>query len=147
MASSVKGCGNRSWWKLLIWDWLIPTVKKVTMSFPMKTLFWIEKLQIFKGKAINLNRHFFPCMKINTAKLTTDTMHCDDILVNQINDSVLKAVQSWIKKRTLPTNYVESRQCEGLLGYVNQFKICLLTKKRKLFVANANTQLKRFATS
>ena len=51
-----------------------------------------------------------------TLKLTTDTLDCDNILVNQENDSVLKSVRSWISKGKMPAKDVESPQCKGLLG-------------------------------
>ena len=54
-----------------------------------------------------------------TLKLTTDTLDCDSILVNQENDSVLNTVRSWISNGKLPTKDVESRQCKGRHGYAN----------------------------
>ena len=59
-------------------------------------------------------------------------MDCDNILVNQEDDSILKTVRSCISKAKLPTKDVEPRQCKGLLGYANHLE--------KLFVDKA-TQL------
>ena len=67
-----------------------------------------------------------------TLKLTTDTLNCDNILLNQENDSVLKTVRSWISKGKLPTKDVESRQCKGLLGYANQFEQLFVDKETQL---------------
>ena len=52
---------------------------------------------------------FFAHEPNKTLKLTTDTLDCDNILVNQENDSVLKTVRSWIPKSKMPTKDVESR--------------------------------------
>ena len=67
-----------------------------------------------------------------TLKLTTDTLDCGNILVNQENDSVLKTVRSWISKGKLPTKDVESRQCKGLLGYAKQFQKLFVDKETQL---------------
>ena len=67
-----------------------------------------------------------------TLKLTTDTLDCDNILVNQENDSVLKIVRSWISRGKVPTKDVESRQCKGLLGYANQFEKLFVDKETHL---------------
>ena len=75
---------------------------------------------------------FFVPEPNKTLKLATDTLDCDNILVNQENDSVLKTLRAWITKGNLPTKDMESRQCKGLLGYANQFE--------KLFFDN-ETQL------
>ena len=72
---------------------------------------------------------FFVHEPNKTLKLTTDTLDCDNILMNQEDDSVLKTVRAWISKGKLPTKDVESRQCKGLLGYANQFEKLLSTKK------------------
>ena len=63
-----------------------------------------------------------------TLKMTTDTLDCDNILVNQGKDSTLKTLRSWISKSKIPTKDVESRQCKNQLGYASQFE--------KLFVDN-----------
>ena len=81
-----------------------------------------------KTNLISTPSIFFVHEPNKTLKLTTDTLDCENILVNQENDSVLKAVRSWIAKRKLPAKNVESQQCKGLLGYANQFE--------KLFVNN-----------
>ena len=44
---------------------------------------------------------FFVHEPNKTLKLTTDTLDCDDILVNQENDSALKTVRSLISKRQI----------------------------------------------
>ena len=44
-----------------------------------------------------------------TRTLTTDTLECDNILVNQENDSVLNTVRSWLSKGEMSTKYVEAR--------------------------------------
>ena len=54
-------------------------------------------------------------------KRTTDTLDCDDNLINEENDCVLITVRSRISKGKMPTKDVESRQREGLFGYKNQF--------------------------
>ena len=64
--------------------------------------------------------------------MTTDTLDCDNILVNQENDSVLKIVRSWRLKGKLPTKDVESRQCKGLLGCANQFEKLFVDKQTQL---------------
>ena len=56
---------------------------------------------------------FFVHESSKTLKLTTDTLGCDNILVNQEINSVLKIIPAWISKGKLPTKYVESRQCKG----------------------------------
>ena len=74
-------------------------VKKMTMRFPMRTLFKIEKLEILKEQAELLYRQFFIYESKRSLKLTTDTLDCDNILVNQeidfVTDSVSKSVRSW----------------------------------------------------
>ena len=65
-------------------------------------------------------------------KLTTDTLDCDNILLNQENVSVLKTVRSWILKSKLPRKDVESRQCEDLLGYANQIEKLFADKETQL---------------
>ena len=65
---------------------------------------------------------FFVLESNKSLKLTTDTLDCDNILMNQEIDSVLKTVRAWTSKSKLPTKDVESRQCKGLLGYANQFE-------------------------
>ena len=75
---------------------------------------------------------FFVHQPKKTLKLTTDTLDCDNMLVNQENDSVLKTVRSCISKHKFPTQDVESRQCEGLLGYANQFGKPFVDKKTQL---------------
>ena len=55
-------------------------------------------------------------------KLTTDTLDCHNILVNQENDSVVKTVRAWISKGKFPKKDVASRQGKGLLGYAIQFE-------------------------
>ena len=64
-----------------------------------------------------------------TLKLTTDTVDCDNILMNHENDSVLITVRSWISKCKLPTKDLELRQCRGLLGYANQFAKLFVDKE------------------
>ena len=76
--------------------------------------------------------NFFIHESNKTLKLTTDTLDCDNILVNQENDSVLKTVRAWISKGKLPTKDVESRQCKGLLGYANQFEKLFVDKETQL---------------
>ena len=75
---------------------------------------------------------FFVHESSKTLKLTTDTLDCDNILVNQEKDSVLKIVRSWISRGKLPTKDVESRQCKGLLGYANQFEKLFVDKETQL---------------
>ena len=75
---------------------------------------------------------FFVHESSKTLKLTTDTLDCDNILVNQENDSVLKIVHSRISRGKLPTKDVESRQCKGLLGYANQFENLFVDKETQL---------------
>ena len=64
-----------------------------------------------------------------TLKLTTDTLGCDNILVNQEKDSVLKTVRSQISEGKLPTEDVKSQQCKDLLGYANQFEKTFVDKE------------------
>ena len=75
---------------------------------------------------------FFVHEPNKTLKLTTDTLDCDNILVNQENDSVLKIVRAWISKGKLPKKDVESRLCKGLLGYANQFEKLFVDKETQL---------------
>ena len=63
---------------------------------------------------------------------TTDTLDCDNFLMNQNIDSVLNTVRLWISTGKLPTVDVEARQCKGLLGYTNPLE--------KLFI-DSETQL------
>ena len=65
-------------------------------------------------------------------KLTTDTLDCDNILMNQEQNSVLKIVRAWISKGKYPTKDLESRQCKGLLGYPNQFEKLFADKETQL---------------
>ena len=64
--------------------------------------------------------------------MTTDTLDCDNILVNQDNDSVLKIVRAWISIGKQPTKDVESQQSKGLLGYANQFEKLFVDKETQL---------------
>ena len=75
---------------------------------------------------------FFIHESNKTLKLTTDTLDCDNMLVNQENDSVLKTVRACISKGKVPTKDVESRQCKGLLGYANQFEKLFVDKETQL---------------
>ena len=75
---------------------------------------------------------FFVHESNKTLKLTTDTLDCYKILMNQENDSVLKIVRSWISKGKFPTKDVKSRQCKGLLGYANQFEKLFVDKETQL---------------
>ena len=43
-----------------------------------------------------------------TLKSTTDTLDCDNILMSQANDSVVRIVRAWISKSKLPKKDVES---------------------------------------
>ena len=72
---------------------------------------------------------FFVHQLNKTLKLTTDTLDCDNLLVNQENDSILKTVRSWITRGKLPTKDVESRQCKGHFGYAIQFENGLFSKE------------------
>ena len=67
-----------------------------------------------------------------TLNLTTDTLDCDNILVNQKNDSVLKTVCSQIPKSKVPTKDVESRQTKGLPGYASRFEKLSVDKETQL---------------
>ena len=75
---------------------------------------------------------FFVHEPNKTLKFTTDTLDCDNSLVNQETDSVLKTVRSWISKGKLHTKDVESQQCKGLLGYANQFEKMFVDKETQL---------------
>ena len=75
---------------------------------------------------------FFVHESNKTLKLTTDTLDCDNILMNQEYDSFLKIVHAWISKNKLPTKDVESRQCKGLLGYANQFEKLFVDKETQI---------------
>ena len=75
---------------------------------------------------------FFVHEQNKTLKLTTDTLDCDEVLVNQENDSVWKTVRSWISKVKLPTKDVQSQQCKSLLGYANRFEKLFLEKETQL---------------
>ena len=75
---------------------------------------------------------FFVHESSKTLKLTPDTLDCDNNLVNQENDSVLKIVRAWISKGKLPTKGVVSRQCKCLLGYANQFEKLFVAKETQL---------------
>ena len=72
---------------------------------------------------------FFVHEPNKTLNLTTDTLDCDNILMNQENDFVLKTVRSWITRGKLPTKDVESRQCKAYLAMQINLKNCLSTKK------------------
>ena len=69
-----------------------------------------------------------------TPTLTTDTLDCGKILMNQENGSVLKKVRSRTSKGKLPTKDVESRQCKDLLGYANHFEKLFVDKETQLVV-------------
>ena len=91
--------------------------------------------EIDDSQRTNLNKAssiFFVQESNKTLRLTTDTLDCDDIPVNQENDSLLKSVRSWISKGKSPTRDVESRQCKGLLGYAKQFEKMFVDKKTQL---------------
>ena len=91
--------------------------------------------EIDESRKINLSStpsFFFIHEPNKTVKLTADTLDCDNILVNQESDSVLKTVRAWISKGKLPTEDVESRQCKGLLGYANQFEKLFVDKESQL---------------
>ena len=76
-----------------------------------------QEIEDFQKPILNSTPSIFFVHELNkTLKFTTDTLDCDNLLVNQENDSVLKIVRSWITKGKLPTKDVESRQCKGLLG-------------------------------
>ena len=65
-------------------------------------------------------------------KLTTDPSDCDNVLMNQENDSVLENVRAWISNGKLHTKDVEPRQCKRLLGYANQFEKLFVDKETQL---------------
>ena len=91
--------------------------------------------EIEDSRKTSLNRTpyvFFVHEPNNTLKFTTDTMDCDNILVNQDNDSVLKTVRSRITKDKFPTKGMESLQCKSLLGYANQFEKFFADKETQL---------------
>ena len=67
-----------------------------------------------------------------TPKLTTETLDCDNFLVNQKNDSVLNTVRSWITKGKLPKRNAQSRKCKSVLGYANQYKKMFVDKETQL---------------
>ena len=95
-----------------------------------------------ESQQINLNIKpsiFFVHEPNKTLKLTTDTLDCDNILVNQENDSVLKTVRSWISKVKMPRKDVESRQCKGLLGYANQFEKLFVDKETQFSLSQKQT--------
>ena len=96
------------------------------MRHSMRTLLCIKRLKNLRKQILIVHYPFFFVQEPKkTMKLTTDTLDCDIILVNQENDSVLKTVRSGISKGKLTTSDVESRQCKGLLGYANRFeKFC-----------------------
>ena len=78
-----------------------------------------QEIEVSEKKLNSTSSLFFVHEPNKTLKLTTDTLDCDNTLVNQENDSVLKTVRSWIPKSKLPKKDVESRQYKGLLGYTN----------------------------
>ena len=78
-----------------------------------------------------------------TLNLTTDTLDCDNILLNQEKISVLKIVRAWISKGNLPTKDVESRQCKSLLGYANQFEKLFVDKETQLVSRRSKHSPKR----
>ena len=86
---------------------------------------------------------FFVHESNKTLKLTTNTLDCDNILMNQENDSVLKIVRSWISKSKLPTKDVESGQCKGLLGYANQFEKLFVDKETQLVCGRSKHSSKK----
>ena len=86
---------------------------------------------------------FFVHEPKKTLKLTTDTLDCKNILVNQENDSILKIVRSWISEGKLPTKDVESRQCKGLLGYTNQFEKLFVDKETQLVCRKSKHSFKQ----
>ena len=85
-------------------------------------------------KQVSIVHHpfFFVHEPNKTLKLTTDTLDCDKILMNQENDSVLKTVRSWASKGKLPSKDVESRQFKGLHGYANQFEKLFVDRETQL---------------
>ena len=86
---------------------------------------------------------FFVHEPNKTLKLTTDTLDCDNILMNEENDSVLNTVRSWISKCKLPTKHVESRHCKGLLGYANQFEKLFVDKETQLVCRRSKHSLEQ----
>ena len=75
---------------------------------------------------------FFVHEPNKTLNLTTETLDCDNILVNKENDSVFKTGRSCILKGKMPAKDVESRQCKGLLRYANQFEKLFVDKETQL---------------
>ena len=75
---------------------------------------------------------FFVHEPNKTLIITTDASDCDNILVNQENDSVLNIVRSWISNGKLPTKHVGTRQCKGLLGYANEFEKMFFDKETQI---------------
>ena len=92
-----------------------------------------QEIDDFQKPNLNSTPSIFFVHELNkTLKLTTETLDCDNLLLNQEIDSVLKTVRSWITKSKLPTKDVESRQCKGLLGYANQFEKLFVGKETQL---------------
>ena len=76
-------------------------------------------------------------------KLTTDTLDCEIILMNQEDDSVLKTVRSCMSKGKLPTKDVESRQCKGVLGYAKEIENLFVDKETQLVSCKSKHSLKQ----
>ena len=120
-------------------------VKLVTVKDPMRTLLWMKLLR----EQILIVHH--PCFFVHgpnkTMKLGTGTLDCDIIPVNQENDSVLNSVRSWISKSKLPTKDVQSRQCKGLHGYVNQFEKLFVDKETQIVCRKSKQPRKQICLS
>ena len=130
MASSTNGCGSRSSWKY--YSEIEPDSEISDNEASDEDLALNQEIEDSQTNLNSTQSIFFVHEPNKTLKLTNDTLDCDNILVNQENDSVLKTVRSWISKGKLPTKDVESRQCNGLLGYANQFEKLFVDKETQL---------------
>ena len=86
---------------------------------------------------------FFLLAPNKTVKLTTETLDCDNNLLNQENDFVLKTVRSWISRCKLPTKDVESRQCKGLIGCANKYEKLFVQKETQFVCRKSKCSLKQ----
>ena len=91
-----------------------------------------------------MTEHFYHTSTKYKHEQTTDSRNSDNILLNQENVSVLNNYRSEISTSKLPAKNVETRQCKGLLGYVNQFQKLLVDKTTELICRKSKHSPRQF---
>ena len=88
---------------------LITLLTIVTMSLPMRLFPLDRETEYSQDTSNKVTLSIFVAFEPKkTLKLTSDTLDCDDILVNKENDSVPNFVRTWISTGKLPTKDVEA---------------------------------------